>query len=766
MALIKRIRTLKDAGVLTNRTAKDSGGEFLRYNLIYGFNGSGKTTLSRLFSSLQEGTRSAGLPEGCAFEIELSDGTVLKTPDQLAGLQDKVCVFNTDFIERNLLWATGTAKSIFYISEEQAEAAAKLKKAEVDLPALATALAAAEQGLKDKSKILATFKTGHAKLIFAKLHIPNRKYEAPNLQSDFEKMKFDDGSLLEDKKMAEHEGIASRSSPPDKVLVLKAPISVIPTMFVNAHGAASENAGAAMVEDLVQNPSMVPWARTGYEYHVANSLKECLFCGETFSDKRRAALAASFNEALSKFIGNLEAGEASAITTLNTIAEVNNRAGGLVLLPELMPDLKAAAQALAGTVEELQALFIEIKRIYRERRAAPTSVLKAELPNEQDVAAFCQRLDTALSGVNAVIERHNLAVDEFDVHQQSSRDAIKRHFLSQGNDEYKANVTAVSEAEAARNAAQTAHSDIQTLIAALRAKVRTHGPAAEVISKLVKAYLGHAELSVHPAKEGYELHRHGKPVKGQPSEGEKTALALCYFLSTLESDGRKVSDLIVVIDDPVSSLDTKAMSYACALVLLHLRKAKQLILQTHNQHCMNEFKKSWRGMAYPENKDTKPTAAFLFLDVRVPAPDSPRSTTIVEMSKLLRAYDSEYHFLCSKVLAFEKAGEGYFEYSFLMPNVIRRVLELFLAFKVPGSDGLKGKVEKIAALHPELDTARLVALERLSNLESHSDAMEDFLSHSSMTIEEAKDANQALLELMAVADKNHADAIRSQCKAA
>lgn len=74
--------------------------------------------------------------------------------------------------------------------------------------------------------------------------------------------------------------------------------------------------------------------------------------------------------------------------------------------------------------------------------------------------------------------------------------------------------------------------------------------AADQITKLVRAYLGHGELTIFAVDGGYELRRHNKIVKGPPSEGEKTAIALCYFISSLEADGQSLKDLILVIDDP------------------------------------------------------------------------------------------------------------------------------------------------------------------------------------------------------------------------
>ena len=170
-------------------------------------------------------------------------------------------------------------------------------------------------------------------------------------------------------------------------------------------------------------------------------------------------------------------------------------------------------------------------------------------------------------------------------------------------------------------------------------------------------------------------------MEGLPSEGEKTAIALAYFLSTIESDGRKLKDLLIVIDDPISSLDTKALNYACALVRSRLSKAKQLIVLTHNQQCMNEFRKEWKNKAKPaDGKDA--TATFLFLDVSLPEGAKRRLTQIVPLSKLLREYDSEYHFLFHHVLRFSELGDGYSEYAYMMPNVLRRVLDVFLAFKL------------------------------------------------------------------------------------
>jgi wobble nucleotide-excising tRNase len=154
------------------------------------------------------------------------------------------------------------------------------------------------------------------------------------------------------------------------------------------------------------------------------------------------------------------------------------------------------------------------------------------------------------------------------------------------------------------------------------------------------------------------------------------------------------------------------------------------------------------------------------LDVTVPETTGLRTSKIIEMPPQLKGYDSDYHFLCHKVFQFEAAGDAHSEYWFMMPNVIRRVLEVFLAFKVPGSHSISQKLDTLIKKHPNLDKTRIAALERLIQIESHSDSLDNLIAQSSLTIEEARVANTALLDLMKAADEGHEMAIRAQCKAA
>jgi len=286
----------------------------------------------------------------------------------------------------------------------------------------------------------------------------------------------------------------------------------------------------------------------------------------------------------------------------------------------------------------------------------------------------------------------------------------------------------------------------------LRTQVRDHGPAVARMNDLLATYLGHQELRLETFEEGYQIVRHGEPLRGPLSEGERAAIALCYFLCKLNEQGRHLGEQIVVVDDPVSSLDTGALNYAFNLLKRMLQESQQLIILTHNLAYMNEMKKWLR----PDS--LKKISSLYFIQSGKNQDRSRRASTIIEIPKLLRAYDSEYQYMFSQVRQCVLANGNPDEIPiYIMPNVIRRVLELFLAFKLPGTEPLTSKLNDAVVVKSGVDATRLYALNRLTQVESHSDSMDDFIGFSTMTIEEIFGAAGALMRLIETLDQHHYD---------
>lgn len=752
---------MKDAAVLADRSSSSPCLDLKRYNLFYGFNGSGKSTLSRIFAALEHGGLQQGLPAGCTFEIEMTDAQKYYYPANLTGLENRVCVFNKDFVKANLRWETGKANPVFYIGSDQADSALKMKPIEEALPTARAIYEGEVKILAEREKAFTEFKKFTARNVSERLRQPSR-YEAPQLVADIEKLGASSSDRLSEEDLDAATATCSRSEPPAKVRPVEIPTDTMLEIICAAIELGPKTIGTLIAEDLATHPQMVPWAKQGHEYHLGHDLNICLYCNSPISGERMALLSGVFDDKFTSFVAGLTTANHHAgqcLEALGIAKAAIPRAAQLSA--EFQPPFEAAAAALNSALDDVSPLLSAAMDALKSRKTTPTTPVVLALPPVSEIESRITVLKEARQALNAICDQHAAMVDDFAGHQKLAREAIRRHFAADNTKAYSDHNVSIAEMKASGTSAKARVDQLETELAVLRSKIQQHGAAADKINALINSYLGHNEISIVAMAEGYELHRHGALVTGEPSEGEKTAIALCYFLSSLESGTRKITDMIVVVDDPVSSLDTKAMNYACALVRNRLSDAAQVIVLTHNLHCMNELKKFWKGMA----RANQPTATLKFIDVTIPAASSVRSAAIIDLPKHLREYESEYHFLFEKVMSFEAAGGGHFDYAFMMPNVLRRVLEIFLAFKIPSNGIISDKLKMLCKRHSGLDQHRLNALERLSQVESHSDNLDDLITQSSMTIEESRDACASLMHLMEVVDGDHHTYLKSYCRA-
>lgn len=247
---IRNIRTMHGMGIFADRSAKSESLAFRKYNLIYGFNGSGKSTLSRLFASLQSGSRHPRLPEDCEFEIELGDGSIHACPASLTGLERNLVVFNGDFVDENLLWDTAKAKPVFYIGKEQAGIAAQLAGEEALLPAAIARQSTAEANVRAAEKSLATFKRERARSIAERLALRGRKYEAPQLASDYESLSLTEKSVLSEELLAQAIAITSLDAPPPQRQLIEYKSLCLPRLLQAARTLAGKSMVASALAEL------------------------------------------------------------------------------------------------------------------------------------------------------------------------------------------------------------------------------------------------------------------------------------------------------------------------------------------------------------------------------------------------------------------------------------------------------------------------------------------------------------------------------------
>lgn len=767
-ARIKRFKSLKNLAVFRNHTATADTVDFARYNLLYGYNGSGKTTLSRVLASLEAGACHPKLPTDGKFDIELTDNSVIKTNDRLDALKGRVLVFNEDFVSENFRWKDDTANPIFYLGKEQAELVDKLKALEADLEKKAALLPTTSKAQKEKDKAFNDYKRDTAKSIWEQINAGSRRYEAPQLAADFaDGQSYESDCVLSDTERQQCTAIVNQGAPLPKLSELKGVTFSLAALLREARGILATSLGSAAIQDLRQHETMMKWVKEGSDYHRLHNLKTCLHCGNTLTEERLKALQSLIDDKFDELVTSITKAQGK-VSDINSdlIAMETSLPSKNDVSPDYANSYQTAAQKLKDAIKAAQGVAAQLKALLEKKAAAPnivgdTSALPDEsVPTQHDVDIVDQ-----IEAINLCIKGHNETYDQFETKQNAARTKLKRHMLAQRQEKYRELEAAQVAAKTAKEEAETAHGALNINVQELRNKLRQDGPAAERVSQLVCNYLGHKEINVETKEGGYQILRSGQRANDTLSEGEKTAISLCYFLSAIEAEGRNLKDLILVIDDPISSLDSKSLNYAFSLIKGALSETHQLFVLTHNLHFMNEVKKWLKKKIENAERDGKPSqAALYFLDVSFDPAASARNSSITKMPKLIRDYESEYHYLFHVAQQFSNDPNPQPERLYLMPNALRKVLEIFLAFKVPGPDGLASKIESKPVRDCGLDHDRIRALDRLVQLESHADNLDDLVSLSSLTLEETKDAAISMFKLMEAMDKPHLDKLTSLCR--
>lgn len=746
--MLLRFKSLKKLGIFSDFTAGE-GTDLRPKNLIYGFNGSGKTTLSRLLASLEAGVLRPEIPAEAQFEIEISDGEPIRSGGRLDALKGKLLVFNIDFVESNLRWKEGTANPVFFIGKEQAKLSIRLESVE---KAISEAIPKREESIRALARAernFTVFKRDTARNIGEQIS-QARTYDAATLSRDFDSgMEF--GNALAEKDRLLLRRIVTQDEPPEKLEALDESSLGLKELFQSSITAANSTIGSIVVEGLREHETMIRWAKEGLDYHQTHDLETCLFCGNPISVDRLAALNAVLDDTFDQIIRDVDAAREGVNEALDQLVRTKS---DLLRKGEIT---KEGPSKYSTTLKLLNALISTIEKklnsligILDEKLSSPNLLPNLTgFPTVEEMARRDEQFVSCLSRINEGISKHNSEADAFDQQKSIARLRLKGHFLASARETYRELEEAVSAASANTKRIEESIQSLTAQSVEIKQSMREHGRAAESINGLIKSYLGHGLFTIEPLDEGYQIKRGDSPLKGDLSEGEKTAIALCYFLSTLAAEGRKASDLIVVIDDPISSLDTRALNLAFNLIKGFSAQIGQLIVLTHNINFMNETKK-WLKRPANEGK-----AALLFIDVTQVGEGQTRQSAIVTLPKLIREYESEYHYLFGQVFSFANSEEQFPEYLYLMPNALRKVLDIFLAFKIPGSSGLAEKLNHPTVKGAGLAQERVRAIDRLVQVESHAENLDDLIALSSMNIEETMDAARSLLALIKAMDENH-----------
>lgn len=196
------------------------------------------------------------------------------------------------------------------------------------------------------------------------------------------------------------------------------------------------------------------------------------------------------------------------------------------------------------------------------------------------------------------------------------------------------------------------------------------------------------------------------------SEGEKTLISFLYFLEVCNGElnataGRLISDRIIVIDDPISSLSHNYVYDIASLikrqVLTPKTRFKQVIILTHNLFFFHEMVKLVNDDMDKADKKDSPLALFRITKSEYSA------VAAMEAKEIQNDYQAFWQTI-------KDALNGRTS-STVIPNMMRNILEHYFTF-VHRQDKLFKALEDLSDENPQFR-----ALYRYMNRESHADAV-------------------------------------------
>lgn len=746
------------------RTLEDFG----RFNLIYGWNGSGKTTLSGLFKSVQT---ASPLTEG---EIELIfDGNRVSGVDlPTAAALPQVRVFNRGTVSRSVFESSGESLGqlppVYVFGEESAEKQRQVDALKAQLPALTDAANRAAAKVTKASADLNDYAADRARAIKNLLVEPGGKYNNYNAADFKSHIASFERAPVPALSLEEHQCLLDLKDA--KAL---SPIPMPAIRFPDVLGlqkevreALAKTVVSSVIEEMASNPTVSGWVGSGLPLHThGGDSSTCKFCEQPLPAERLRRLEAHFNDQFRQFTAGLQELAVRIDTAGNALGGVS-LPPSTVLYPELqaeyerersvldanLSDVRRGLLALTAAVEtkqqriferlELEGLLAGGDGTQDDDKSVLLALLRALNAGFPSLGEFLGK--NALARLLNVIERHNSKTESFAEQVKAARGRLHQHELAQALPGWQERQTNLHTTNQAKELSGQEKGKAETDMKMLEADILQHRQPADELNRELVAYLGHDEIQMAVEETGYRLMRRGAHATNL-SEGERTAIAFLYFLKSLDDRSFDLQNGIVVIDDPISSLDSNSIYSAFGFMKRKLCDAGQLFVLTHNYTFLRQVLNWFKFM----NKRQRVKPAHFYM-LRATFMAGERCSAIEALDPFLRDHESEYHYLFKLILeAGGLPGGGPLQTYYALPNLARRLLESFLVFKVPNEGSLHARLEAV-----DFDGPKKTRLIRFLDIHSHSEQIAEGHDEAS-ALAEAPEVLQDLLALIEHCDEGH-----------
>lgn len=740
---IEKIQEIKNLGIFENFSwpLEPPDLAFQKVNLLYGYNGSGKTTLSNVLSlyacDIDADTREQRLQamltapkKQAVIKIECDAKTIEPTKEQ-----KKLLVFNTHFVSDHVYDGSQSNVKPF-----KAEAVTKdqlsnpeIKKLSSDIERFEKVIAKA----KDQKELLITLATeirdelsqrwrdniDTRNQMPQKLSLEHCPQHAPEetekslddeLEACFQKYKIsrNEDALTQDINALENSRVSSLILPNEIEESLKTTVSkgarekikakIDSNRDIDLKHASHQNwfeDGALLLKgQKSKGEEVCPLC----DSHI-NNLEDLLADYDSYFNDELSKAIKAINELLQKLQKQKDQANQNSrsIAAIYAILTKYN-------FSETLDGQQREALTLLSASQIVQTISQIETAIQNKRDNIDATVLESEITNVQekcnDVSIYNEQIKILVTIKDLLLEKLNS--NRFDA--RHAREVCRNLFWKKFDN--KGRVIA----EAYRSENNLDKPELQggieffwhlekLLEENIKNKTKAEQDRDEKLAKLrneskyinkflQKLCVNNFTVSITGNEEGLQIiYTNGTSKNGLKhslSEGEKTALAFAYFLSKyqyelIDNQNDNEGDYIVILDDPISSLDENRL-YSTALVirdyLVPRPKNKeqddwdgcqQAFIFSHNLI----FLKFVGNILEHKNKNR----CDLYID----------KGRLEKLPRNLDNYQTSYFYKLEKIHSYVDGSVSYEDIKDSLPNSIRIVLETFLSFKFGRLKGSK-----------------------------------------------------------------------------
>ncbi|MDH6363071.1 wobble nucleotide-excising tRNase [Enterococcus sp. PF1-24] len=597
-----------------------------KLNFFYGSNGSGKTTISKLLAS-------KSLPDTCEVKVSHNDDV-------------RTLVYNRQFVEDNFKQSENL-KGIFTLGQdsiEQQEQLKSLQKENSDKQTLIDTKTETIKGfdgdietkrdeLAEKSWTIQQAIGGSFSKALVGYRNSKQKFSAECL-SVYEKWDKITVVELEELKAkyniaySQNSTIHSLFSTIDVARSLTYEISDLLTKVITG----STDSPIGQLIDLLNSSD---WVRQGLGY-MNNDEKKCPFCQQEISNELKQEIENYFDEAyeidcqiLNDFITKYSNYYSQVLVRIKEIIESDI---SIIDVSDLEVKYQLLENLIALNLEELG-----------KKKKSPSN--KISIDTAKDLLV---EINDIINLFNDAIKSNNEIVRNREQEKKKCINLLWEYIVSELKVDIESYLTFVRGKE---NAKTSISGQIRTLkqgirdnksqIEAIEDSLTSVAPTVTDINNLLEKFdFKGFSLKENPQLKGtYEIVRDdGTNAKNTLSEGEYNFITFLYFYHLVYGSQEKTgitAEKVIVIDDPISSLDSNVLFIVSTLVknlLNDCRKGQNGILQTfiltHNVYFHKE-------VTFLGSRDSYSPNAVLFGIIRktdntssfIECPDNPIEST-------------------------------------------------------------------------------------------------------------------------------------------